>query len=146
MLLLRCARARAPPPLACGAHQRSASSYLGWLHYCLARRCCCQRHFPRLMKATSLLMIIAAESMVAANYVIFSQRFSADPAPIVHDGRVYLYTSHDKDHPHGYDMQDWNCLSSSDMVNFRDEGIAFSLKNTTWCALFADQFYSVTTG
>jgi hypothetical protein len=109
-------------------------------------RCCCQRHFPRLMKATSLLMIIAAESMVAANYVIFSQRFSADPAPIVHDGRVYLYTSHDKDHPHGYDMQDWNCLSSSDMVNFRDEGIAFSLKNTTWCALFADQFYSVTTG
>ena len=75
---------------------------------------------------------IAADSMTAANYVIFSQRFSADPAPIVHDGRVYLYTSHDKDQPHGYDMQDWNCLSSSDMTNWRDEGIAFSLKNTTW--------------
>jgi arabinoxylan arabinofuranohydrolase len=73
---------------------------------------------------------LVAES--SANYVIFSQRFSADPAPIVHDGRVYLYTSHDKDHPHGYDMQDWNCLSSSDMVNWRDEGIAFSLQNTTW--------------
>ena len=73
---------------------------------------------------------LVAES--SDNYVIFSQRFSADPAPIVHDGRVYLYTSHDKDHPHGYDMQDWNCLSSSDMVNWRYEGIAFSLQNTTW--------------
>ena len=79
-----------------------------------------------------IFAIIAADSMVAANYVIFSQRFSADPAPIVHDGRVYLYTSHDKDHAHGYDMQDYTCLSSSDMINWRDEGIAFSLKNTTW--------------
>ena len=31
-----------------------------------------------------IFAIIAADSMVAANYVIFSQRFSADPAPIVH--------------------------------------------------------------
>lgn len=29
------------------------------------------------------------------NYVIFSQRFSADPSPLVHDGRVYVYTTHD---------------------------------------------------
>ena len=50
--------------------------------------------------AMAMFAIIAANSMAAANYVIFSQRFSADPAPIVHDGRVYLYTSHDKDHPH----------------------------------------------
>ena len=85
-----------------------------------------------LLSVAVAIAAIAADSMAAANYVIFSQRFSADPAPIVHDGRVYLYTSHDKDHPHGYDMQDWNCLSSSDMTNWRDEGIAFSLKNTTW--------------
>ena len=71
-------------------------------------------------------------SAVGANYVIFSERFSADPAPIVHDGRVYLYTSHDKDHNHGFDMSDYNCLSSADMVNWRDEGIAFSMDNTTW--------------
>ena len=69
---------------------------------------------------------------VGANYVIFSQRFSADPAPLVHDGRVYLYTSHDKDHNHGFDMTDYNCLSSTDLVNWRDEGIAFSMNDTTW--------------
>ena len=29
-------------------------------------------------------------------------------------------------------MEDYNCLSSADMVNWRDEGIAFSMANTTW--------------
>lgn len=84
---------------------------------------------PPVLELVLVLFVLGGSR---ANYVIFSQRFSADPAPIVHDGRVFLYTSHDKDHPHGYDMQDWNCLSSSDMINWRDEGIAFSLKNTTW--------------
>ena len=78
------------------------------------------------------LLLLASAAGVGANYVIFSQRFSADPAPIVHNGRVYLYTSHDKDHNHGFDMSDYNCLSSSDMVNWRDEGIVFSMANTTW--------------
>ena len=39
-----------------------------------------------------LLALLAVSTAVSANYVIFSQRFSADPAPIVHEGRVYLYT------------------------------------------------------
>jgi hypothetical protein len=80
----------------------------------------------------TLLLLASLASGAGANYVIFSQRFSADPAPIVHDGRVYLYTSHDKDHNKGFDMSDYNCLSSSDMVNWRDEGIVFSMDNTTW--------------
>jgi len=42
----------------------------------------------------SLLLLLASAAGVGANYVIFSQRFSADPAPIVHDGRVYLYSKH----------------------------------------------------
>ena len=83
---------------------------------------------PALVLQVLLLLTVGANS----NYVIFSQRFSADPAPIVHGGRVYLYTSHDKNQNHGFDMQDYNCLSSADMVNWRDEGIAFSMNDTTW--------------
>ena len=37
-------------------------------------------------------MLMLPLLVAGANYVIFSQRFSADPAPIVHDGRVYLYS------------------------------------------------------
>jgi hypothetical protein len=84
------------------------------------------------MAIAAFLLLVGTASVAKANYVIFSQRFSADPAPIVHEGRVYLYTSHDKDHNHGFDMQDYNCLSSADMINWRDEGIAFSMANTTW--------------
>ena len=38
------------------------------------------------------VLVLLAATAATANYVIFSQRFSADPAPIVHKGRVYLYT------------------------------------------------------
>jgi hypothetical protein len=92
----------------------------------------CSAASPAASPLTLLLLLPFMASAVGANYVIFSERFSADPAPIVHDGRVYLYTSHDKDHNHGFDMSDYNCLSSADMVNWRDEGIAFSMDNTTW--------------
>ena len=53
------------------------------------------------MASVLLLLLLLLASATSANYVIFSQRFTADPAPLVHDGRVYLYTSHDKDHNHG---------------------------------------------
>ena len=86
----------------------------------------------KMMVAAAVHVAVVLLGSVGANYVIFSQRFSADPAPLVHDGRVYLYTSHDKDHNHGFDMTDYNCLSSTDLVNWRDEGIAFSMNDTTW--------------
>ena len=78
--------------------------------------------------------LVAAAAIVAwasADYEIFRQRYSADPAPMVHDGRLWLYTSHDNGEP-GYTMTDYNALSSDDLVNWRDEGIVFSVANLTW--------------
>ena len=46
--------------------------------------------------------LVAAAAIVAwasADYEIFRQRYSADPAPLVHDGRLWLYTSHDNAEP-----------------------------------------------
>ena len=62
---------------------------------------------------------------------------------------MYLYTSHDKDVPHGFDMVNYNCLSSVDMVNWRDEGIAFSLDNSTsfeGCHAWAQQVVALKNG
>jgi len=63
-----------------------------------------------------------------ADYQMFYQRFSADPSPLANsiDGRFYIYTTHDN-LSDGYGMTDYNCLSSDDMVNWRDEGIIFSM-------------------
>ena len=49
---------------------------------------------------------------------IIQTKFTADPAPMVHDGVVYLYTGHDEDDATHFTMHDWQCYSSTDMVNW----------------------------
>lgn len=60
--------------------------------------------------------------------------YTADPAPMVHDGTVYLYTSHDEDETvkNFFTMYDWRCYSTTDMVNWTDHGAIASLKNFSW--------------
>lgn len=63
---------------------------------------------------------------------IVQTRFTADPAPLVHDGVVYLYTSHDEDDAAGFKMLDWRLYTSTDMVNWTDRGAVASLKTFPW--------------
>lgn len=63
---------------------------------------------------------------------IIQTRFTADPAPIVHDGVVYLYTSHDEDDADGFRMLDWRLYSSTDMANWTDRGTVASLRTFPW--------------
>ena len=67
-----------------------------------------------------------------AEYEIFTQRYTADPSPYVADGRMYITTTHDLANDTGWHMRDYNCLSSDDLVNWRDEGIVFSIDSVTW--------------
>lgn len=67
-----------------------------------------------------------------ASAPIIQTRFTADPAPLVHDGVVYLYTSHDEDDATGFKMLDWRLYSSTDMVNWTDRGVVASLKTFPW--------------
>ena len=43
-----------------------------------------------------------------------------------------MYTTHDLDSQTGWDMVDYNCFSSDDMVNWRDEGIVFNMSGSPW--------------
>ncbi|MEO7934390.1 MAG: glycoside hydrolase family 43 protein [Chthoniobacterales bacterium] len=58
--------------------------------------------------------------------------FTADPAPLVHNGVVYLYTGHDEDDARGFRMLDWKCYTSTDMVNWTDHGAVATLKTFPW--------------
>jgi len=51
---------------------------------------------------------------------------------MVHDGIVYLYTSHDEDDAAGFRMIDWRLYTSTDMVNWTDRGVIASLKTFPW--------------
>lgn len=63
---------------------------------------------------------------------IISTKYTADPAPLVYNDTVFLYTSHDEDDAMGFKMKDWLLYSSTDMVNWTEHGAVASLENFDW--------------
>ena len=74
------------------------------------------------MLAFAALSICSSPSF--ADNPIVQTNYTADPAPMVHDGRLYLYTSHDEDVTvnNFFTMNDWRLYSTVDMVNWTDHG------------------------
>jgi arabinoxylan arabinofuranohydrolase len=85
-----------------------------------------------LLYALAVLAVSLSSVEARAQNPIIQTRFTADPAPLVHDGVVYLYTSHDEDDAEGFKMLDWRLYSSTDMVNWTDRGVVASLKTFPW--------------
>jgi arabinoxylan arabinofuranohydrolase len=60
--------------------------------------------------------------------------YTADPAPLVYNGRVYLYTGHDEDNSTYFTMKQWRVWSSADMVNWTDHGSPLDLASFSWAS------------
>lgn len=58
--------------------------------------------------------------------------FTSDPAPMVHDGTMYVYTGHDEDKADFFWMQEWRVYSTNDMVNWQDHGSPLALESFSW--------------
>jgi arabinoxylan arabinofuranohydrolase len=63
--------------------------------------------------------------------------YTADPAPLVYNNRVYLFVDHDNGVVGSasnsfYNMTDWHLFSSADMVNWQDHGMTMSLSTFSW--------------
>ncbi|MES2277223.1 MAG: glycoside hydrolase family 43 protein [Bacteroidota bacterium] len=69
---------------------------------------------------------------LSAQNPIVQTVFTADPAPMVYNNTVYLYTGHDEDHSKFFTMNDWRCFSSTDMVNWTDHGSPLSYHAFSW--------------
>ncbi|MFI1191739.1 family 43 glycosylhydrolase [Micromonospora sp. NPDC020750] len=67
-----------------------------------------------------------------ADNPIVQHIYTADPAPMVHNGRVYLYTGHDEDGSTNFTMREWRVFSSADMVNWTDHGVPMNLATFAW--------------
>jgi beta-xylosidase len=63
--------------------------------------------------------------------------YTADPAPMVYNGRVYVFTTHDEDGATWFDMHDWHVFSTNDMANWQDHGVVLSLDDFSWADLNA---------
>ena len=67
----------------------------------------------------------------AANPAI-TALYTPDPAPVVADGRVWLFCDHDEDDSVVFKMKDWLVFSSEDMVNWTYHGAPLSLETFAW--------------
>jgi arabinoxylan arabinofuranohydrolase len=85
----------------------------------------------RLDKIRTLVLGIVAALFATvgcnAENPIIQTNFTADPAPLVYKGTVYLYTSHDEDDATEFKMLNWKLYTSADMVNWTDRGTVASL-------------------
>ncbi|KDN54372.1 glycoside hydrolase family 43 protein [Flavobacterium seoulense] len=73
---------------------------------------------------------------IAQNPII-QTNYTADPAPMVYNGKVYLYTSHDEDNSTWFTMNDWRLYTTEDMVNWTDHGAVLSYKEFDWAKMNA---------
>ena len=58
--------------------------------------------------------------------------YTPDPAPMVHDGTLYVYTGHDEDKADFFWMQEWRVYSTKDMVNWTDHGSPLAIESFDW--------------
>ncbi len=57
---------------------------------------------------------------------------TSDPAPMVYNGKMYVYTGHDEDGADFFWMQEWRIYSTDDMVNWQDHGSPLALESFRW--------------
>jgi arabinoxylan arabinofuranohydrolase len=85
------------------------------------------------MKASLLPALLSSLVLrVLADNPIVQTIYTTDPAPLVYNNRVYVYTGHDEDGATTYVMKDWHVYSTADMVNWQDHGSPLSLANFAW--------------
>ena len=85
------------------------------------------------MKKLTSIMYLCASCLIAGAQNPFVQTWcTSDPAPMVHDGTMYVYTGHDEDGADFFWMQEWRVYSTQDMVNWTDHGSPLALESFSW--------------
>jgi arabinoxylan arabinofuranohydrolase len=95
-----------------------------------------RRHVRRVIAwvAAALCAVALVPGVARADNPIIQHIYTADPAPLVHNGRVYLYTGHDEDGSTWFTMKEWRVWSSTDMVNWTDHGSPLSIASFSWAS------------
>lgn len=83
---------------------------------------------------TLLAVVAVFVPSARADNPIVQTVYTADPAPLVYNGRVYLYTGHDEDNSTYFTMKEWRVYSTTDMVNWTDHGSPMSLTTFSWAS------------
>lgn len=65
---------------------------------------------------------------------IITHKYTADPAALVYKEKVYLYTGHDvaPKNQNRYEMHEWLCFSTTDMINWTEHAVPLTVKDFKW--------------
>lgn len=89
--------------------------------------------FYKQLRCLLFPALITATTANAQNPVI-THKYTADPAALVHNDSVYLYTGHDEAEKdfHFYKMKEWLVFSSADMVNWKEHKVPLKVSDFKW--------------
>lgn len=88
--------------------------------------------FAALSQAAITSLMAQPKLDMSLNMPFIQTRYTADPAPMVWNDTVYLYTTHDENDADNFKMLDWLLYTSTDMVNWEDHGAVASLDAFSW--------------
>lgn len=89
------------------------------------------------MRKIIYCFIVLSISLVAVSQnPVIQTVHTADPAPLVHNDTLFLYTGHDEDETteKGFIMKDYLLFSTTDMVNWTHHGPVFATESLGWAA------------
>lgn len=88
----------------------------------------------RQINLTAFLIIVFGTMGIVSNAQnpIVQTCYTSDPAPLVDDGIMYVYTGHDEDKADFFWMQEWRVYSTQDMVNWTDHGSPLAIESFSW--------------
>jgi len=104
----------------------------------------------------TVLLLFSLPFKVQAGNPVIKDRYSADPAALVHEGKVYLYTGQDEAtvNDHFFVLKKWSVYSTEDMTNWTYEGsldrtaFDWAMHDTAWASQAIERdgkFYWYTT-
>ena len=93
----------------------------------------------RKTSCSAIVLLSALATLPAASLAtnpVIQTMYTADPAPMVHKGTLYLFSSHDQDvgEKNNFNMKDWVLATTTDMANWTQHGAVASLKDFPWAS------------
>ncbi|WP_454880442.1 glycoside hydrolase family 43 protein [Sphingobacterium detergens] len=91
-----------------------------------------RRQFFTVLIFGFLMMLLVTINVLRAQNPIIQTAYTADPAPLVYNNRLYLYTTQDEEESTWFNMNNWRVYSTDDMVNWTDHGAILSYTDFEW--------------
>lgn len=90
--------------------------------------------FSILLITSNIYAAVQDTTFRAKGNPIITHKYTADPAALVHNGKVYIYAGHDEcPPPHNhYVLNEWLVFSSDDLVTWTEHAVPLKAKDFAW--------------